>query len=255
MKSRSLLTVIVSMILIGLGILLILANFDIISMEISTVIGKNWPLLLVVVGMKWFIDAFRSNRGGSWTAGSFLAIYASLVVLGNYGVLDFGFGDVWELWPLLLVYIGLHSLLFAKKSKKKGKRVKVTFDSDRGEGQNHKSFVGDHSFSEENWNLEPMDLWTGVGDYYFDFTKAYIPDTNTSIQVRGWVGDIRMLMPQDLEFQVQATANVGDIKVLDQEAAGLRKELSYKTQNYDEATRKLTINLDFQVGDIRIDRV
>src|SRR5690606_14234209 len=100
MKSSSLFKILFSFILIVLGSLLILANFDIISVEISSIINKNWPLLLTLIGLKWFFDGIRRKvNGGSWTFGSFLAIYSLLIVLGNYDVIDFGFGDIWTLWP------------------------------------------------------------------------------------------------------------------------------------------------------------
>ncbi|WP_102027973.1 cell wall-active antibiotics response protein LiaF [Salirhabdus sp. Marseille-P4669] len=258
MKSHSLFKIVVSFILIGVGVLLILANFGVISVEISSIIEKNWPILIALVGLKSFIDGIRSNvSGGSWTFGSFLLIYGVLVVLGRNGVLDFGFGDIWTLWPLLLIYIGVHSLVFTKHKGNKGKRVKITFDSDNEKQyrKNQKNFVGDQSFSDENWTVEPMELWNGVGEYYFDFTKAYIPEGETPISIKGWVGDVRMLMPENLAFQVEAAANIGSIKILNQQADGLRREVFYQTPDYEEATRKLSIKLQIQVGEIRIDQV
>ncbi|SES99486.1 lia operon protein LiaF [Salinibacillus kushneri] len=255
MKSRGSVTILLSFILITVGIILFLENFNIISVEISNVIARNWPILFVILGLKWFIDSFRTNKGGSWAFGSFLAIYGLLVVLGNYDIISFDFGDIWELWPLLLIYIGLHFLFFTNRKYKKGHGVKVTIDSDHSRMKNNHSFVGSHSFNEENWTVEPLDIWSGVGDYYFDFTKAYIPNTNTPITVRGWIGDIRMLLPEDLPFKVDATTNVGEIKVLDQEASGMTKNLTFQSSDYGQAAQKLTIQLDLQVGDIRIDRV
>ncbi|MBB6454684.1 lia operon protein LiaF [Salirhabdus euzebyi] len=259
MKSRSLFTVLLSVTLIGLGVFLILSNFGIISVEISELVSKNWPLLFVIIGLKWFIGGILPGKNGSWTFGSFFIIYGLLVVLGKYDVLDFGFGDIWSLWPLLLIYIGFNSLLFAKGKGEKGKRVKIftvgNSSSSKDYGKNHKTFVGDQNFSEENWTVEPLQMWTGVGDYYFDFTKAYIPDAETPISIKGWVGDIRMLMPEHLAFQVVASVNVGEIQVVDKKSDGLKKEVVYQTPNYEDATKKLTINLQFQVGDIRIDRV
>ncbi|QHS21619.1 cell wall-active antibiotics response protein [Virgibacillus sp. MSP4-1] len=255
MKPQSLVKVLLSFLLIAAGIFLILENIGIISVEISNIIAKNWPILLIVMGLKWFVDSFRDNKGGSWAFGSFLAIYASLVVLGNYGVLAFGFGDIWALWPLLLIYIGLHFLFFTKRKDKKGNGVKFTIDSDRGNTKNSHSFVGSHNFNEENWTVEPLEMWSGVGDYYFDFTKAYIPNRDTPITIKGWVGDVRMLMPEDVALRIDATASVGDIKVLEKEANGVSKNLVYQSPDYEEAVQRLTIHLHLQVGDIRIDRV
>lgn len=257
MKSSSLFKILFSFILIVLGSLLILANFDIISVEISSFINKNWPLLLTLIGLKWFIDGIRPKvKGGSWTFGSFLAIYSLLVVLGKYDVIDFGFGDIWTLWPLLLIYIGIHSLLFTRGGRrKKEKMFHISFDTDHNKKYRNSTFVEDIHFAEENWTLEPLDLWTGVGNYYFDFTKAYIPEGETPIKLEGWVGDVRMLMPENLAFRIEASANVANIKILNNSADGIRKDYYYETPDYDIATKKVHIVMQFQVGDIRIDQV
>jgi lia operon protein LiaF len=257
MKSRSLFHILFSLVLIGLGVILILVNFGVISVEITDLIKKNWPALIALLGLKWFWDGIRPSGDGSWTMGSFLAIYGTLIVLGRNDVIDFDFSDIWTLWPLLLIYIGVHSLLFSKRKKRNGKKVKITFDhSDKEKYYSlKKNLVGDQNYFEENWTVEPLDLWSGVGNYYFDFTRSYIPEGNTPINIRGWVGDIRMIIPENLGFQVEASTKVGEIKIFNERAEGLKREIFYQSPNYHEATKKLTIKLKLKVGDIRIDQV
>src|SRR5690625_6877290 len=159
----------------------------------------------------WSSDVCSSDL--SWQFGSFLIIFGSLLWAGNFQLIDFSFIDIWKLWPLILIYLGTN-MLFGKSSiiityehdtdksdKKKFKNGEVDFDDfdifDEKIDGSYKSkkkgtynyhfktknkFVTDMNFSNNNWEVQPMDLWTGVGDLYFDFSKAYIPYKETHIK-------------------------------------------------------------------------
>ncbi|MCP8615518.1 cell wall-active antibiotics response protein LiaF [Salirhabdus salicampi] len=256
MKIRTLFKMIVAILFILLGTTLLLSNIGIISVEIAGILSIFWPVVFLIVGIKLLFNRLR-KRGGSWTVGSFLLIYGSLLLVGQFGTFTFAYSDVWRLWPLLFIYIGMNFLQFSKKKKESVRVVSVGNMNQSGSSTDYreKHFVGNQRFTQENWKVEPMDLWSGVGDYRFDFTKAFIPEKETSITIRGWVGDIKMMVPEDLAFNIEATANVGDIQIIDQKAEGLNKYIMYETPDYGEASKKLKIKLDFQVGDIRVDRV
>ncbi|HET7616824.1 MAG TPA: cell wall-active antibiotics response protein LiaF, partial [Bacillales bacterium] len=115
--------------------------------------------------------------------------------------------------------------------------------------------VSDVSYSEPNWSVEPIDRSTGVADYKFDFTKAFISETEIPIRLRGWVGDIKIIVPEDVEFSLRAKASVGDIKIGAVKEDGILKDFDFATSGYDEAERKLSFTFDFKVLDLRIDRV
>ena len=100
-----------------------------------------------------------------------------------------------------------------------------------------------------------MSVWNVVGDYYFDFSKAYIPDKETCIQIKGVVADLKMLVPEDLPIKVSAKVKIGHLNILGNTSEGKGNKLYYESENYNEASRKLNIVLDMKIGDVRIDRV
>ncbi len=106
-----------------------------------------------------------------------------------------------------------------------------------------------------NWNLEPMNINTMAGSFYLDLTNAYIPDEETEIHIRSLAGDVTILIPEEIEFQAQATAQFGDINILDQESTGVNTELFYETDQFANAAKKLDIIIRLKAGSIRIDRV
>ncbi|ASF38720.1 hypothetical protein CEH05_06185 [Halobacillus halophilus] len=244
--------------LVVIGAILLLANLGIISLEIEFSWSTIYPVLLAGIGLKLWGDSLL-KQGGSWTLGSFLTVFGVLLIMDRFEVISFQFADVLRLWPLLFIYIGFSIFLGGQKTKK------FQFDTNGADsyhqpslGKKRKStkmLIGDHSYNDENWKVEPMDLWNGIGDYKFDFTRAFIPDGDTPIIVRGWIGDVKMIIPNNVPFRVEARIKTGDIKVAGQTADGFRREIVYETEDYQLADRRLSLWIDFNVGSIKVERV
>ncbi|QHE51355.1 cell wall-active antibiotics response protein LiaF [Pontibacillus sp. HMF3514] len=260
MRNFSVSKIVVAFVFIAIGVFLILANLDVISLEMNDAFIFIYPLLFVLIGLKLVFDGIRGD-GDGWPVGAFLVVFGGLLILDRFDIISFQFGDIWSLWPIILVFIGISMF----KPKRKSKHVEITTETDNedeGEDQPKKNrkkkrnfTVGDHSFNEQNWKVEPMDLWNAIGDYHIDFTKAFIPEKDTSIAISGVIGDVKILMPENVAFRVDARIKTGDIKVLDEKSEGINRKLSYQTPDYDEATRKITLDIDFKIGDIRVDKV
>lgn len=249
---RKIFPILLASLFVLIGCILFLSNLNIISLEMNWSWVNIYPFLLLFFGLKLWIDSLL-KRGGSWVAGSFLTIFSSLLLLDRFGIFPFAFSDIWQLWPLLFIYIGF-GILF----RKSGSKYKFEYDTESSSSKRPKSkhmMIGDHSFNEENWKVEPMNLWNGVGDYKFDFTRAFIPDLDTPITVRGWVGDVKMLVPKHVPFRVDAKVKTGDIRVAGHKADGMNRSFQFETEDYSSATRRLTINIDLGVGSIRVEQV
>ncbi|GEN45743.1 cell wall-active antibiotics response protein LiaF [Alkalibacillus haloalkaliphilus] len=115
-----------------------------------------------------------------------------------------------------------------------------------------KSFITDLNLSQENWSLEPMDLWAFIGDIYIDFSKAYIPEKETKVVLRGYIGDIVLKVPEHVAVKVYGQASIGDITVFGENRSGMYSSLSYQSDDYKEATRKLNIYVKCQIGDVKV---
>ncbi|MRH44141.1 hypothetical protein GH741_15980 [Aquibacillus halophilus] len=249
---------IVAIIIILLGIALVLINVGVVSWELTEAWNYIYPAFFVLLGFKWLWDGFK-GKGGLW-AGSFFVIFGGLLLLDRFNIIVFNFWDIYKLWPLLIVYLGF-SIFGTSNKRNKQKKFQFIFDSDDHKdsekmyGKKQKFAIGDHKFNTPNWKVEPMELWNAVGDYHIDFTKAFIPDKEIPVSIQGWAGDIRILMPENVEFSLEAHVKAGDINVFGQSADGINRELTYVTPNYDESTRKLNIYLNLKAGSIRVDKV
>lgn len=255
MGTRSVNQIAAAVLLSGLGMILLLVNLGVISLEIKELFVVTYPFLLLVYGL---VLLMRKQFG----RGSFIILFSSLLIMDRFNVIDFRFFDIWKLWPLVLVYFGA-AILF------KSKKIRITYQTDLSSTKEMGSSsepetslkkirgvsVGKVTFKKQNWAVEPMDLYNMVGEYFIDFSKGFIPDRETPIRVRGWVGEVKMLIPEDVPVKIDAVIGVGEVKLFDYAQEQIKHVVAYKSDDYDKAVRKLNITIELKIGSVRIDRV
>lgn len=243
---------ITAILIIFLGIVLVLENFEITPLGTNSIWSLILPIVILFLGIQMVYDHMKRGYGG-WMFGSFLIIIGALMLLNYFDVIDFAFRDIFKLWPLLIIYIGLSII----RQPKRKKRKIISYD---GNSKNHKHHwknysIGDHEFKDPNWKVEPMDLSGLAGDYYLDFTKAFIPEEEIPISIHSLAGDVRILVPESIDFRAEATVKAGDIDIVGHTGDGINRHVFYETPGYDLATQKLDIYVDLKAGSIRIDSV
>ncbi|WP_047986161.1 cell wall-active antibiotics response protein LiaF [Ornithinibacillus californiensis] len=241
----------IAAVLIAFGVVLVLENIGVMEFNIKNAWSYIYPSLFVLFGLKWIIERMR-HRGGSWIWGSFFLIFGSLLLMDRFDVIAFAFNDVFKLWPLLIVYFGF---MFIGKSGKP--KVIIHNGGSKVEKDENSSFftVGNHEFNQPNWKVEPTTVKTLAGDFYYDFSKAYIPEKEIPISISSLAGDVHILVPENLEFQINASVKAGDIDIVGQSVDGINRSLSYVTPNYDTAKRRINFTLKLKAGSIRVDYV
>ncbi len=264
--------------LLIVGIILLLMNLGVISLEIKQLLVELIPVAFVFIGLRWLIDCFMKKSLSKLLFGLFLFSYGLLLLFDRFNIIEFSYQQWWKLWPILIIS-------FAIKGIFKGHKVRIHFSTDdptdqkpdynvtspseeekdrykyndqkgRKFNQTYKgSLVGDMKFKEPNWPLESMNLYNAIGDYLFDFSKAYIPEGETPVIVKGWVGDCKVLVPENVPVEINVKVKVGDIKLFDQKSSELGSDLFYRSPDYETATKKIKMTIEMKIGSIRINRV
>ncbi|GAM15052.1 transporter LiaF [Mesobacillus selenatarsenatis SF-1] len=224
-------------------------------MEIKELFVVTYPFFILIYGLVVLLQ-----RKPGW--GSFIVLFSSLLIMDRFGLIPFKFLDVWKLWPLLLIHFGF-AMMF------RNKKIKVIYQTDFPSAKQIDNIpapettlkkirgvsIGKVTFKKQNWAVEPMDLYNMVGEYFIDFSKGFIPDRETPIRVRGWVGEVKMLIPEDVPVKIDAVIGVGEVKLFDYAQEQIKHVIAYKSDDYDDAVRKLNITIELKIGSVRIDRV
>lgn len=281
---RNFILAIVGLVVVTFGVTLVLENLNVIDFSAGEIWLYGYPTFFVLYGIKLMIDRLR-KKGGSFVIGSFLFVFGSLILLGRFDLVEFAFKDIYKLWPMIIVYIGIailkrmgkknHYHTYTKyyhvhdedRDRKKEEANQnnhedsTRFDSHEYNGNDkyHEktSFfsIGDYNYSSENWLVTPLNLKSMAGDYYFDFTKAFIPEKHLPISIKSQAGDVHMIIPKHVEFRVYAVVKAGDIDIVNQSVSGINRSLKYETENYDTSVQKLDIYISLAAGAVRIDHI
>lgn len=253
-----------ALLLILFGGALILANLGIVDIDVNKTWNIIYPIIFILFGSKWMIDRMR-YRGGSWVFGSFFFIFGTLLLIDRFDVIIFHFNDVFKLWPLLIIYFGLFFIGDSRPRKKvhehKNINKKAFKDSMKRKKKNHddyryfSSLAGDYEYNQLNWKVEPMYLKSLAGDFYMDFSKAFIPEKEIPVAIKSLAGDVHILIPENIEFRVEAHVKAGEIDVVGQKSEGIQRSLMHETQGYESAIRKLDLYLDLMAGSVRVVKV
>jgi lia operon protein LiaF len=122
----------------------------------------------------------------------------------------------------------------------------------------HRSaFIGDTHLGHDYWELTPLNISHFVGDTVIDLTKASIPYGETRVQVSAFIGDVQVLVPNDVQLGIEVTSScfIGDARVLERQEGGMFTNVKIQSPNYFEAEKKIRLTASSFIGDVAVTRV
>lgn len=114
------------------------------------------------------------------------------------------------------------------------------------------SLIGNLYLTAPRWELTDMNIWHGIGEVKIDLSRAIVHETETVLIINGWIGDIDIYVPYDLEVAISANINIGDIDVFGNKEGGFNRNMSIETNNYRDAAKRVRIIISLNVGDVDI---
>jgi len=241
-----------SITLLLIGVILLLVNLGVISLEINELFVVGYPFLLLLYGLLSLFQIFIKKKEHYFFT-LFIIIFSSLLILDRFQLLEFRFLDFWKLWPLIIILIALGLL-------KPGKFT-IEFERDNHVEQEQKKSkslrfgLGDVKYDTENWPVESMKIVHVIGDVYIDISKGYIPEREIEIKIHARIGDIKIITPDDLAVSITAEAQIGEVRLLDSFKDGIGNSLEFQSPNYEESVKKVRLYLYTNIGDIVVQNV
>ena len=228
------------LLLLAWGVLLALHGFGLNSLPVGQLVDTWWPAPFVLWGLIGLVASlFRGGRD----------LFGNLIVAMLFGVLlvsnlHIAHLQAWTIfWAVVVLGLGFEVL-----------RGPGLFFSSRnwrrrfGAGDVSISFDGDEVFRRHRARSEGH----LIGDIRLDLSQEQIPDGETPFDVSLLIGDITILVPQDLPIAIDAEVSVGELSVFGRHADGFGRRLHYETPGYEDATRKVRIFAHLMVGDITV---
>jgi len=141
-------------------------------------------------------------------------------------------------------------------------KSKNNSNSKKRQPVNQSHFIGEMKIGDQPWALTDSNYTLNVGETNIDLTTAIIEEGVTNLNINGAIGEINLIIPFDLAVNINGSVSVGDANIVGPKAQNasqsVRKTgitsnaLNYKSENYEEAIKKVNINISINVGEISI---
>lgn len=93
----------------------------------------------------------------------------------------------------------------------------------------------------------------GVGDLSLDLRDLQLTES-TEVEVTVGAGEMRVMLPEDIEVSIDASAGAGDIDLLGERSDGISVSRTYESDGFDTADTRLRLELDVAAGSIEVTR-
>jgi hypothetical protein len=186
-----------------------------------------------------------------------------LLILGSLWLLDVAdiISVTWTLvGSVILILIGLALIAVARHGSHGGMifvGIVLSFVVMLGSLASWPSFeggVGDRAITPTTMaELEAEYSW-GAGSQVIDFRQLEFPAGETSVRIQMGMGDLELLVPDDVAHEVEWSVGVGDVKVFDRSQSGVGLNGTYEDDDYNTAERQLSIDIQLGMGAVEVGR-
>lgn len=180
----------------ALGIVFLLDNLDVVD---SGRILRFWPLILILAGARHLWEA-RGRGAALW--GAALSGAGGLLLIEALDLVDF---DVRDLWPLVLVAVGLRMLAFP------GKAAPAPRDGADGI-ENCSAFLGSVERRVRSADFRGGSASAFLGGVHLDLTGADVAGDEAVLRVSAVMGGVEIRIPEDWTTEVRLTPMLGGVE-------------------------------------------
>ncbi len=229
------------LLLVTWGVLLALHGFGLSSLPVGQLIDQWWPAPFAAWGLVGLVVSLF--RGGRQAFGNLIVtVLFGVLLIGN---LNLAHIQGWTIfWAVVVLGLGFEVLRGPGFFFNSGNHWRRRF----GAGDVEITFDGGDVFRRHRMRNEGH----LIGDIRLDLSQEQIPEGETPYDVSALIGDITILVPQDIAVSVDADVSVGDLNIFGRREDGIGRHIQYESPGYAEATRKVKIHAHLMVGDITV---
>ncbi len=168
-----------------------------------------WPVFLIGVGAAMVIQ----RRSGRWLGG-LLGLLGVMFLLDALEVIDFGIGDIWRFWPVILVLVGAR-LIFGRnrrrrRSSRKSRSDEQLTDLRSGELDMTTCFgQAEQRVTSRNFSGGNATVLFGSGN--IDLRQATLAEDGASMDVSVVLGSSQIWVPESWSVEIQLTSLLGSV--------------------------------------------
>lgn len=192
-------------------------------------LGK-WVGYMTVTGLFLIVLAIHMIRKDDRTVG-FIMLVAGIVIAAS----EF-FVVLLILFALLLVYYYSNT-----KSSEQHENIMQSF-----------SLVKSWQQTKEPWVLTDTRIRSLISEINIDLSLAINEKEITIFHLEGIIGDIDLVIPEDVGVSIEASVLLGEIKFGQMKEEGAMNKMIWHTPNYDSAMSKVRLIISYAIGEVNV---
>ncbi len=115
---------------------------------------------------------------------------------------------------------------------------------------------GQQKTPEHGYEWRDINIQAGIGDTIIDLSYTVLPRGETVMFIRNVIGNIRILVPYDIEISVNHSVIVGSSEILEfAETKLFNQSVQVQTPGFDHADQRIKIFTSLFIGDLEVKRV
>ncbi len=183
--------------------------------------------------------------------GFMIILLGILLLLNEFNILDIG-----DLWPLLIIALGVWLILKPKSGHHDSPGFgsgfgDQTYVTDTEEVIESNTF-GDIKVTVKSKNFKRGRITTTFGDVNVDLTELDIETGEQTLRLSTNFGDMKVAVPKNIPFSIQANNTAGDMRIFEEKRSGWKQTATYVSEGYDTAEKKLKIVASQLFGDLKV---
>lgn len=194
----------------------------------------------------------RKNKGKIFFWGGILLFFASL-----FNMMTFKF---------LLIAVFIHLIIQYGQSKRNPNKITPVFTEPLKENQEESILkstpllenvlFGQQKTPNHVYEWNDVNIQAGVGDTLIDLSYTVFPKGETVIFIRNIIGNIRILIPYEIEVSLNHSVLAGSVDLFDFHQGKIFNQVYHlKTPGYEKAEQKIKIVTSLVVGNIEVGRI
>lgn len=114
------------------------------------------------------------------------------------------------------------------------------------------SFVKSWKQTSEPWVLKDTSIRSIIGEINIDLSLAINEKEETTFQLEGIIGDIDLVIPEDMGVFIEASVLLGEITFGQMREEGAMNKMIWQSPNYDQTHSRVRLNISYVIGDVNI---
>lgn len=235
----------------------------------------SWIFLLGIIIL--FLEFTFFNRGLIFS----LLVNIGMIYVGRkwmpktIGKLLFWFGIVLLIisifsmitFRFFLLAILVHLIMQYAQSKRKPAHIRPVIKEEMGivldKEPIHKKeplfanqLFGQLKTPAHSYEWRDINIQTGIGDTIIDLSYTVLPKGETVMFIRNFIGNIRILVPYDIEVSVNHSVITGSTEIFEMEESKVfNQTVHVQTQGFENAEQRIKIFTSLFIGDLEVKRV